>query len=49
MKKAKLEMGWRWNVAVGHDDVLMAALLVGSQRNKSPHRLLSTFAEKTSS
>jgi len=27
MKKAKLEMNWRWNVAVGHDDVLMAALL----------------------
>lgn len=27
MKKAKMEMGWRWNVAVGHDDVLMAGLL----------------------
>jgi hypothetical protein len=27
MKKAKMEMGWRWNVAVGHDDVLMAILL----------------------
>jgi hypothetical protein len=23
MKKAKLEMNWRWTVAVGHDDVLM--------------------------
>jgi hypothetical protein len=23
MKKAKMEMAWRWNVAVGHDDVLM--------------------------
>jgi hypothetical protein len=27
MKKAKLEMNWRWNVAVGHDDVLMAGFL----------------------
>jgi hypothetical protein len=27
MKKAKLEMGWRWNVAVGHDDILMAGFL----------------------
>ena len=27
MKKAKMEMGWRWNVAVGHDDLLMAILL----------------------
>jgi hypothetical protein len=27
MKKAKMEMGWRWNVAVGHDDLLMAVLL----------------------
>lgn len=27
MKKAKMEMGWRWNVAVGHDDVLMAGFL----------------------
>lgn len=27
MKKAKMEMGWRWNVAVGHDDILMSILL----------------------
>jgi hypothetical protein len=27
MKKAKLEMNWRWNVAVGHDDVLCAGFL----------------------
>jgi hypothetical protein len=27
MKKAKLEMNWRWTVAVGHDDVLMAGFL----------------------
>lgn len=27
MKKAKLEMNWRWTVSAGHDDVLMAALL----------------------
>ena len=27
MKKAKMEMAWRWNVAVGHDDVLMAGFL----------------------
>jgi hypothetical protein len=27
MKKAKLEMNWRWTVSVGNDDVLMAALL----------------------
>lgn len=27
MKKAKMEMGWRWNVSVGHDDVLMAGFL----------------------
>ena len=27
MKKAKMDMGWRWNVAVGHDDVLMAGFL----------------------
>lgn len=27
MKKAKLEMGWRWNVAVGNDDILMAGFL----------------------
>jgi hypothetical protein len=27
MKKAKMEMGWRWNVAVGHDDLLMSILL----------------------
>lgn len=27
MKKAKMEMGWRWNVAVGHDDVMMAGFL----------------------
>jgi hypothetical protein len=27
MKKAKLEMNWRWTVAVGHDDILMAGFL----------------------
>jgi hypothetical protein len=27
MKKAKMEMGWRWTVSVGHDDLLMAVLL----------------------
>jgi hypothetical protein len=27
MKRAKMEMGWRWNVAVGHDDVLMSGFL----------------------
>ena len=27
MKKAKMEMGWRWTVSVGHDDVLCAGLL----------------------
>jgi hypothetical protein len=27
MKKAKLDVGFRWNVAVGHDDVLMAGFL----------------------
>jgi hypothetical protein len=27
MKKSKLDMGFRWNVAVGHDDVLMAGFL----------------------
>jgi hypothetical protein len=27
MKKAKMEMDWRWTVAVGHDDVLCAGLL----------------------
>lgn len=27
IKKAKLEMAWRWAVAVGHDDVLMAGFL----------------------
>jgi hypothetical protein len=27
MKKAKLEMNWRWTVSASHDDVLMAALL----------------------
>lgn len=27
MKKAKLEMNWRWTVSVGHDDVLMAGFL----------------------
>ena len=27
MKKSKLEMGWRWNVSVGHDDILMSGFL----------------------
>ena len=27
MKKAKMEMGWRWTVSVGQDDVLCAGLL----------------------
>jgi hypothetical protein len=27
MKKSKMDMGFRWNVAVGHDDVLMAGFL----------------------
>ena len=27
MKKAKLEMNWRWTVSVSHDDVLMAGFL----------------------
>jgi len=38
MKKAKLEMGWRWNVAVGHDDILMAGFLgwIAKEQNH-PH------------
>ena len=27
MLAAKMEMGWRWEIAVGHDDVFMAGLL----------------------
>jgi hypothetical protein len=54
MKKAKLEMGWRWNVRVGHDDVLMAALLgwIAKEQNhpascspKSPRNTLFTKEE----
>ena len=54
MKKAKLEMGWRWNVAVGHDDVLMAALLgwIAKEQNhptacspRSPKNILMTKEE----
>ena len=54
MKKAKLEMGWRWNVAVGHDDVLMAALLgwIAKEQNhptacspRAPKNILMTKEE----
>lgn len=27
MLAAKMEMGWRWDIAVGHDDIFMAGLL----------------------
>lgn len=27
MMAAKMEMGWRWEIAVGHDDIFMAGLL----------------------
>jgi len=54
MKKAKMEMGWRWNVAVGHDDLLMSVLLawIAKEQNhptacqsKSPRNVLMTKEE----
>jgi hypothetical protein len=54
MKKAKMEMGWRWNVAVGHDDLLMSILLawIAKEQNhptacqpKSPRNVLMSKEE----
>jgi hypothetical protein len=54
MKKAKMEMGWRWTVAVGHDDVLCAGLLgwIAKEQNhpttcspRSPKNILMTKEE----
>ena len=54
MKRAKMEMAWRWNVAVGHDDVLMAGFLgwIAKEQNhqfacqpKSPKNILMTKEE----
>ena len=37
MKRSKMEMGWRWTVSVGHDDVLCAGLLgwIAREQNHS--------------
>jgi hypothetical protein len=54
MKKAKLEMNWRWTVSVGHDDVLMAGFLgwLAREQNhptpcqpRSPKNILLTKEE----
>ena len=54
MKRAKMEMGWRWTVAVGHDDILCAGLLgwIAKEQNhsascspKSPRNTLFTKEE----
>ena len=45
MKKAKMEMNWRWTVAVGHDDVLMAGFLgwiAMEQNHPTPCQLRSS-------
>jgi hypothetical protein len=49
-----MEMGWRWNVAVGHDDLLMAILLgwIAKEQNhptacspRAPKNILMTKEE----
>jgi hypothetical protein len=39
MSKCKMEMGWRWTVIKGHDDIMMAALLgwAAMQDHHYPH------------
>lgn len=39
MSKAKMEMGWRWTVLRGHDDILMAGMIgwVAKEDHHYPH------------
>ena len=57
MTNTKMEMGFRWNVAVGHDDVFMAGLLgwIAKEqfhphvcKNQKPRNLLLTSEELSS-
>lgn len=46
MMKAKMEMGWRWNVAVGHDDILMSVLLAWIAKEQYHPHVCQTHPSK---